>query len=130
MILINMMMAIINMAFEEIKSQSEAYKNKFEIMEYIKRSTRKLTGLRWIITLHYKIYLFSSTGPLCVSYQNTKRRLGRTMMRPEAKKTMARRNHFRTNSQRKRTSCWTTLRRLTSRVLLRTIRRARTSLKS
>lgn len=46
MILINMMMAIINMAFEEIKSQSEAYKNKFEIMEYIKRSTRELTGLK------------------------------------------------------------------------------------
>ena len=46
MILINMMMAIINMAFEEIKSQSEAYKNKFEIMEYIKRSTRELTGVR------------------------------------------------------------------------------------
>merc|ERR1711915_203805 len=45
MILINMMMAIINMAFEDIKSQSETYKNKFEIMEYIKRSIRELTGV-------------------------------------------------------------------------------------
>ena len=51
MILINMMMAIINMAFEEIKSQSEAYKNKFEIMEYIKRSTKELTGLRQVTQL-------------------------------------------------------------------------------
>ena len=46
MILINMMMAIINMAFEDIKSQSETYKNKFEIMEYIKRSTKELTGVQ------------------------------------------------------------------------------------
>ena len=52
MILINMMMAIINMAFEEIKSQSEAYKNKFEIMEYIKRSTKELTGLRQVTQIH------------------------------------------------------------------------------
>ena len=52
LILINMMMAIINMAFEEIKSQSEAYKNKFEIMEYIKRSTKELTGLRQVTQIH------------------------------------------------------------------------------
>ena len=39
-------MAIINMAFEDIKSQSEAYKNKFEIMEYIKRSMRELSGVK------------------------------------------------------------------------------------
>ena len=45
MILINMMMAIINMAFEDIKNQSDAYQNKFEIMEYVKRSTRELTGV-------------------------------------------------------------------------------------
>ena len=45
MILINMMMAIINMAFEDIKSQAEAYQNKFEIIEYIKRSTKELTGV-------------------------------------------------------------------------------------
>ena len=46
MILINMMMAIINMAFEEIKSEKNAYKNKFEIIEYIKRTTRELTGVK------------------------------------------------------------------------------------
>ena len=46
MILINMMMAIINMAFEDIKSQSETYKNKFEIIQYIKRSIRELTGVQ------------------------------------------------------------------------------------
>ena len=45
MILINMMMAIINMAFEDIKSQADAYKNKFEIVQYIKRSIRELTGV-------------------------------------------------------------------------------------
>ena len=37
MILINMMMAIINLAFEEIKENKDQYKNKFELMEYIKR---------------------------------------------------------------------------------------------
>ena len=45
MILINMMMAIINLAFEDIKSQKDTYKNKFEIMEYIKRSARELSGV-------------------------------------------------------------------------------------
>ena len=46
MILINMMMAIINMAFEDIKSQGDSFKNKFEIIEYIKRSSRELSGLK------------------------------------------------------------------------------------
>ena len=46
MILINMMMAIINMAFEDIKAQGDSFKNKFEIMEYVKRSTKELTGVR------------------------------------------------------------------------------------
>ena len=46
MILINMMMAIINMAFEDIKSQTDRFKNKFEIIEYIKRSCRELTGVK------------------------------------------------------------------------------------
>ena len=46
MILINMMMAIINMAFEDIKKQTDAFKNKFEIMEYIKRSCKELSGAR------------------------------------------------------------------------------------
>ena len=45
MILINMMMAIINMAFEDIKSQTDKFKNKFEIMEYIKRSCKELSGV-------------------------------------------------------------------------------------
>ena len=45
MILINMMMAIINMAFEDIKSQTEQFKNKFEIMEYIRRSVKELSGI-------------------------------------------------------------------------------------
>ena len=46
MILINMMMAIINMAFEEIKNEKEGYQNKFEIITYIKRSVRELTGVQ------------------------------------------------------------------------------------
>ena len=45
MILINMMMAIINMAFEDIKAQTEQFKNKFEIMEYIRRSVNELSGV-------------------------------------------------------------------------------------
>ena len=44
MILINMMMAIINMAFEQIKSEKDTYKSKFDIMAYIKRSTKQLSG--------------------------------------------------------------------------------------
>ena len=46
MILINMMMAIINLAFEEIKNKKDSYQNKFEIIEYIKRTTREMTGTR------------------------------------------------------------------------------------
>ena len=45
MILINMMMAIINMPFEDIKAQGDAYKNKFDIVSFIKRSMREMTGL-------------------------------------------------------------------------------------
>ena len=45
MVLINMMMAIINMAFEDIKAQGDSFKNKFEIIEYIKRSTKELSGV-------------------------------------------------------------------------------------
>lgn len=44
MILINMMMAIINMAFEETKNAKEGFNNKFEIIDYIKRSVKELTG--------------------------------------------------------------------------------------
>ena len=45
MILINMMMAIINMAFEEIKENRETYRNKFELLDYIKRTAREVIGL-------------------------------------------------------------------------------------
>ena len=46
MILINMMMAIINMAFEDIKAEKSAYKSKFAIIDYIKRTTKEMTGIR------------------------------------------------------------------------------------
>ena len=52
MILINMMMAIINMAFEEIKNEKEAFQNKFEIIEYIKRSIKELTGVRYLVSFN------------------------------------------------------------------------------
>ncbi len=45
MILINMMMAIINLAFEEIKSNKSDFQNKFELVDYVKRSTREMIGL-------------------------------------------------------------------------------------
>ena len=48
MILINMMMAIINMAFEDIKSQASAYESKFDIIAYIKKSSKELSGLRYV----------------------------------------------------------------------------------
>ena len=37
MILINMMMAIINLAFEEIKENRAQYQSKFELTAYVKR---------------------------------------------------------------------------------------------
>ena len=45
LILINMMMAIINLAFEEIKENADQYKNKFELLEYIKRSAKEMIGI-------------------------------------------------------------------------------------
>jgi hypothetical protein len=45
MILINMMMAIINLSFEEIKNNNEQYKNKFELLEYVKRTAREMAGV-------------------------------------------------------------------------------------
>ena len=45
MILINMMMAIINLSFEEIKSNKEQYKNKFELVDYVKRTTKEMLGV-------------------------------------------------------------------------------------
>lgn len=45
LILINMMMAIINLAFEEIKANKEKFKNKFELIQYMKRSLREMIGI-------------------------------------------------------------------------------------
>ena len=45
MILINMMMAIINLAYEEIKSNKSGYVNKFELVDYVKRTGREMVGL-------------------------------------------------------------------------------------
>jgi hypothetical protein len=44
MILINMMMAIINLAFEEVKTKS--YANKFELMNYVTRTAKEMIGIR------------------------------------------------------------------------------------
>ena len=44
MILINMMMAIINLAFEEVKTKS--YANKFELMNYVSRTAKEMVGIR------------------------------------------------------------------------------------
>ena len=46
MILINMMMAIINLSFEEIKSNQSEYTNKFELLEYVKRSGKEMLGVQ------------------------------------------------------------------------------------
>merc|ERR1719219_1145957 len=46
MILINMMMAIINLAFEEIKSNKSDFQNKFELVDYVKRTTKEMIGFR------------------------------------------------------------------------------------
>ena len=39
-----MMMAIINMSFEEVKVDKHKFKSKFQLFEYIKRSARELYG--------------------------------------------------------------------------------------
>ena len=46
MILINMMMAIINLAFEEIKSNESDYQNRFELVDYIKRTIQEMIGIQ------------------------------------------------------------------------------------
>ena len=38
------MMAIINLAFEEIKSNTSDYQNKFELVDYVKRTTKEMVG--------------------------------------------------------------------------------------
>jgi hypothetical protein len=45
MILINMMMAIINLSFEEIKANASQYVSKFALVDYAKRSGREMIGL-------------------------------------------------------------------------------------
>jgi len=45
MILINMMIAIITMAFEEIKENEEKFQSKFQFVSYVKRRTREIVGL-------------------------------------------------------------------------------------
>ncbi len=44
LVLINMMMAIINMAFEEIKEKNAIYRSKFALLEFIKRSAKEVVG--------------------------------------------------------------------------------------
>ena len=39
-----MMMAIINLAFEEIKANKSQYQNKFELVDYVKRSGKEMIG--------------------------------------------------------------------------------------
>ena len=41
-----MMMAIINLAFEEIKSNKSDFQNKFELVDYVKRTTKEMIGTR------------------------------------------------------------------------------------
>ncbi len=47
LVLINMMMAIINMAFEEIKEKRAMYESKFQLIEYAKRSMKEIVGTRY-----------------------------------------------------------------------------------
>ena len=37
-------MAIINLAFEEIKSNTSDHQNKFELVDYVKRTTKEMVG--------------------------------------------------------------------------------------
>lgn len=45
MILINMMMAIINLAFEDIKNNENAFQNRFELLDYVKRTAKEMIGI-------------------------------------------------------------------------------------
>lgn len=46
MILINMMIAIINFALEDIKENAENYTSQFQLVTYIKRYCREVVGLQ------------------------------------------------------------------------------------
>ena len=39
-------MAIINLAFEEIKQNSHKYTSKFELTDYVVRTTKEMIGLQ------------------------------------------------------------------------------------
>ena len=45
MILINMMMAIINLSFEYIKQRASTFHNKFELKKYVKRTCKEVVGI-------------------------------------------------------------------------------------
>ncbi len=45
MILINMMLAIINLAIEEITADEARFLNRFELVDYIRKTTREVVGL-------------------------------------------------------------------------------------
>ncbi len=45
MILINMMIAIINIAFEEIKGNRAKFESKFHLKDYVKRRVREVVGV-------------------------------------------------------------------------------------
>ena len=62
MILINMMMAIINLAFEEIKQNQSQYQNKFELLDYIKRTNKEVIG-----KLRLDVSFELNVACLCVS---------------------------------------------------------------
>jgi len=69
MILINMMMAIINLSFEEINSNGEQYKNKFELMEYVGRTTKEMIGTQIAEPIE-PIYLVLFTSKFVQFIQN------------------------------------------------------------
>ena len=41
-----MMMAIINLAFEEIKANAADYQSKFALVDYVKRTTKEMIGTK------------------------------------------------------------------------------------
>lgn len=45
MVLINMMIAIINMAFEEIKENEQKFQSRFQLTAYVKKFCREVVGL-------------------------------------------------------------------------------------
>jgi hypothetical protein len=54
MVLINMMMAIINMSFEEIKENATQYESKFQLIAFIKRTAKELYGKQYATPYYVK----------------------------------------------------------------------------